>query len=314
MAVLEITPRSSRPLLGISFMLLTYLCFALLDASAKWLSLAGLATLQVAFMRYVGHSVITLLLISRGGLDIARFGTGHPRLVILRSVLLMCSTVLNFLALRYIPLTLTSTIMFAAPILVCALSGPLLGEQVGKWRWLAIAVGFIGVLVAIRPFDASFHWAVLLSLANICCFALYAILTRKLSGQVATDTLQLYSGLVGSVVLMPFAITFWQWPTSAMEWWLLIALGFFGWLGHEFLTRAHGFAEASVLTPFTYVFIVYMTILSYLVFDQPPDGWTLAGAAIVIAAGLVIWFRERHLASLRTGYPPLSGDPKLREI
>lgn len=296
MSGLAVTPPSRRPLLGISLMLLAYLCFSLLDSSVKWLSIGGMAALQLAFVRYAGHFVITLLLISRGGIGLDRFGTDRVGLVVLRGLLLMLSTAFNFWALRFIPLTLTSTIMFMAPIIICALSGPMLGERVGKWRWMAIVAGFVGVTIAIRPFDAAFHWAVLLSLSNTLCFALYAILTRKLAGQVATDTQQLYSGLVGTVVLLPFGLLAWQWPQSPLEWVLLSLLGFFGWLGHEFLTRAHGFAEASTLTPFTYVFIIYMTVSSYLVFNQPPDRWTLAGAFIVVSAGLLIWFRERALA------------------
>ena len=293
LSYLAVTPRSARPLLGIAFMLGTYLCFAILDSSVKWLSFAGLATLQLAFARYFGHVAISALLIARGGRGKHRFWTDRPWLVVTRGVLLMLSTVFNFLALRYLPLTMTATIMFAAPILICALSGPFLGERVGPWRWSAIALGFIGILVAIRPFDADFHWAVSLSLASTTCFAFYTVLTRKLSGEVAIDTLQLYAGLVGAIVLLPFALAYWVWPANTVEWVLLISLGLVAWIGHEFLTRAHGYAEASMLTPFSYVFLIYMTASSYLVFDQPPDRWTLVGAGIVVAAGLVIWMRER---------------------
>ena len=293
------TPNTDRPMLGITFMLLTYLLFSFLDASVKWLAIAGLPALQIAFMRYAGHFVISLLLILKGGLSFSRFDADNLGLVILRGLLLMLSTVFNFFALRYLPLTLTSTIMFSAPIIVCALSGPMLGERVGIWRWLAIVAGFIGVMVAVRPFDETFHWAVLLSITNVTFYSLYKILTRKLSGKVAIDTLQFYAGAVGTFVLLPFAIYSWQMPSHPMDWALLAVLGFFGWSGHELLTRAHGHAEASILTPFTYVFIVYMTAWSYLVFDHAPDVWTIAGAVIVIASGLFIWLRERKLGIQR---------------
>ena len=204
----------------------------------------------------------------------------------------MVSTILNFVAVQYLPLTLTSTILFSAPIMICALSWPLLGERVGIWRWFAIMIGFCGILIAIRPFDESFHWAVFLSLTGALCFALYSLLTRKLSGVVASTTMQFYSGMVGTVILLPFALYYWQNPETPLLWFQMISLGIFGWLGHELLTRAHGFAPASTLTPFGYTFILYMTIWSMLVFGHKPDVYTMIGAAVIIIAGLVIWFRE----------------------
>ena len=288
------TSNSDRPSLGIALMCVAYMMFALLDSSAKWLVLAGLSAIQVSFVRYAGHFLISTALIGRGGLSPDRFRTDRPFLVVLRGVLLMLTTVLNFLALGYLPLTLTATIMFSAPVIVCALSGVFLGERVGIWRWSAIVVGFVGILVAIRPFDAEFHPAVLLSLANVTLFAFYTLLTRKLAGVVATETQQFYAGLVGTLVLLPFGIWLWRTPATAAEWLVLLLAPLFGWLGHECITRAHGFAEASMLTPFSYSFILWMTALSYLVFHQLPDRWTILGAAVVIVAGLVIWFRERR--------------------
>jgi len=276
-------------------MLFAFFVFSLIDVNAKWLALLGLPALQLSFMRYVGHFIISILLISRGGSDFSRFGTDHWFLVIARGFLLMVSTILNFIAVQYLPLTLTSTILFSAPIMICALSWPLLGERVGIWRWSAIMIGFCGILIAIRPFDESFHWAVFLSLSGAFCFALYSLLTRKLSGIVASDTMQFYSGFIGTAILLPFAIFVWESPETTFQWMQMICLGVFGWLGHEFLTRAHGFAPASTLTPFGYVFIIYMTIWSMLVFSHLPDIWTILGALVIIIAGLIIWFREVKL-------------------
>lgn len=284
---------------GIALMLLAYLFFSGIDTSAKWLVLAGLPSLQLAFMRYIGHFAISLVLLGRSNFSIGRFGSDKFGLVVLRGALLMGSTVLNFLAVRHIPLTLTSTILFSAPILVCILSWPLLGERVGLWRWSAIMLGFVGILIAIRPFDESFHWAALLSLCAAFCFAFYSILTRKLSGVVAIDTMQFYSGLVGTLILAPFAIAEWQNPAGAFGWTLMILMGVLGWLGHQLLTQAHGYATASALTPYGYSFILYLTIWSYLVFDHLPDGWTMTGAAVVVTSGLIIWLRERRLARRR---------------
>jgi len=292
MAILTARANEGKPLAGIILMLFAFFMFSLIDVNAKWLALIGLPALQLSFMRYVGHFVISTALIFKGGAELSRFGTDHLYLVVARGFLLMLSTVLNFVAVQYLPLTLTSTILFSAPIMICALSWPLLGERVGIWRWSAIMIGFCGILIAIRPFDESFHWAVFLSLTGALCFALYSLLTRKLSGIVASDTMQFYSGFVGTIVLLPFAIVLWENPGTWLQWTQMISLGIFGWLGHELLTRAHGFAPASTLTPFGYTFILYMTLWSMLVFDHAPDFWTIIGAFVIIVAGLVIWFRE----------------------
>ncbi|MEN3792057.1 DMT family transporter [Fulvimarina sp. MAC3] len=295
-----------RVVLAVGMMLLAYLGFSGIDTSAKWLGTVGLPALQIGFMRYFVHFVISTGLIAKDGIHIDRFRSERFGLVLLRSAFLAASTCANFFAVRYLPLTLTATIMFSSPIIICALSGPILGEKVGPWRWGAIALGFVGVIVAIRPFEADFHWAVFLSLIGALSVALYTLLTRKLSGRVHHETMQFYSGLVGTVCLAPFAFYFWEMPETWLSTMLLVAIGIFGWFGHEMLTRAHGYADASALTPFTYVFIIYLTIASILVFGEWPGPWTILGAAIVAGSGMVIWFRERRLEKKRRLAAPAS--------
>lgn len=280
---------------GIGLILLANVAFSFIDTGTKWLALFGLAALQLAFMRYLGHFVISTVLMLRSGLKSERFMCPQLGLVCLRGGLLMLSTCLNFIAIRYLPLPLTATILFSAPILICALSWPLLREPVGPVRWSAIAVGFVGILIAIRPFQESFHWAACFSLGAATSFALYSILTRKLAGQVPADTLQFYAGFLGTIVLLPFAILQWQSPQTPFQWTVLIGLGLFGWLGHQMLVHSMRFAPANLVMPFGYSFIVFLTIWSYFVFDELPDGWTLLGAAIVVSAGLFIWQREAKL-------------------
>lgn len=284
-----------RPLLGIVLMLIAYLFFSFIDTGSKWLGVLGLSALQLSFMRYFGHFAISLGLFSASGFNLGELRCEKLGLVLLRGGLLTVSTVLNFFSIRYLPLTLTSTILFSAPIMICVLSWPLLREPVGLIRWSAVALGFAGVVIAVRPFDGDFHLAVLLSLGGAFSFALYSILTRKLAGIVVPDTMQFYSGLVGTAALLPFAILEWQNPSTAFQWAVLFGLGFFGWAGHQLLTNAMSFAPANLLMPFGYTFILYLTIWSYLVFDEFPNGWTIVGAIVIIAAGLVIWLRERKL-------------------
>ena len=282
---------------AIALMLGAYFAFSVVDISVKWLALAGLPVLQLSFMRYIGHFVMSLGIMARDGAIVRHFQSGRTDLLVVRGILLMLATVLNFVALRYIPLTLTSTIMFSSPIIICAVSGPLLGERVGLWRWSAIIAGFAGVLVAMQPFGAGFHWATLLSLAGACCFSGYILLTRRLSGIVPTDTMQLYSGVVGTLVLLPFAIAEWRTPAGSGDWVLMIGIGVMAWLGHQLLTTAHRFAPASTLSPYSYAFLLYLTGWSYLIFAEVPEFRTVVGAVVVVAAGLVIWMRERRRAA-----------------
>lgn len=282
-----------RPQLGIVMMLAAWLLFSLVDTSAKWLVLAAYPAFQITFMRYAGHFVISLAMIARGGVSRDRFQTGHIGLVVARALLLITATMSNFVALAYLPLTVTSAIMFSSPILVCLISFLALGERVGPWRLCAILVGFLGVLIVIRPFGEAFHPAMLLSVYNALSLALYSILTRRLAGIVATDTQQFYMGAIGTFVMLPFAIWSWRAPELALEWMLLIGVGVFGWAGHQLLTNAHRYGSANTLMPYTYSFMIYLAIMGYLVFDHVPDVWTIVGAMVIILSGLIIWKREQ---------------------
>ena len=290
-----------KPFLGIVLILVAYLTFAFIDTGSKWLGVLGLGALQLSFMRYFGHFVISLGLFAASDFDFRQLRCERIWLVLLRGALLTGSTVFNFAALRYLPLTLTSTILFSSPIMICVLSWPLLRERVGLVRWSAVALGFAGVAVAIRPFDEDFHFAVLLSLAAAFCFALYSILTRKLAGVVSPDTMQiLYRLRRNRFALVPFAILEWQNPANRFSVGRPRRAGY-SWMGRapvpdqrdEFRTRP------ILLMPFGYVFILYLTVASYLVFDQLPDQWTVIGAAIIVLSGLIIFYRERVLYARR---------------
>ncbi len=303
MSLSPIAGVEDRRTTGIVMMLAAYAVFSCIDTSVKWLAGDSIPPLQLSFLRYFGHLVFVLAAmgVQRATLDDLKVPPVGA--VTIRSLLLMGSTVFNFIALQYIPLTLTSTILFSAPIFICLLSGPMLGERVGVWRGSAIVVGFLGILIAIRPFGESFHWATLLSLAGAGCFALYSIMTRQLAGKVSVNTMQFYAGAIPSVLLLPFVIADWRWPSTGFGLLLFVTIGFFGWFGHQILVTAHRFAPATVLTPFSYSFIIYLTIWSYVVFDYLPDRWTVVGAAVISAAGLFIWFRERQLGKAPTPAP-----------
>lgn len=297
MTEISVSAKEDRPLWGIALMLVAYLIFSFIDTGSKWLAVFSFPVLQLAFMRYFGHFIVSLGINARQGFGALK--CPNMMLVSIRGALLMLSTILNFASIQYLPLSLTGTILFSAPIIICALSWPLLQERVGPARMAAIILGFIGIVIAIRPFDDSFHPAVIMSLAGAFCFALYSILTRKLAGQVSSDVMQFYAGAIGTFVLLPFALTDWHNPTTILQWVVLFGLGFLGWSGHQLLTNAMRYAPASLLTPFGYSFVIYLMLWGFLLFDDIPDIWTLLGAVIIVIAGMIIWMRERQLFAAR---------------
>jgi drug/metabolite transporter (DMT)-like permease len=289
-----IAPIEERRLLGIGFVLIGYLCFTVIDSCAKWLSGHGMPTTEVVFVRYAGQLIlVSALFLPSRGTELVR--TRSWKLEILRGLCLLGSTTFNFVAITFLPLTVTASIAFTMPLMLCALSIPLLGETVGWRRWLAILVGFAGVLIIVQPGSAAFHPAVILSLIGALFTALYILLTRKLAGIDSTTTQQFYAALVATLCIAPFAFGGWTWPADVAGWSAFAMIGAAALIGHQFLTTAHRFAPASVLAPFGYFQIIFMTASSWLIFNQPPDFWVYVGAPVVIGSGLYIWLRERKL-------------------
>jgi len=206
---------------------------------------------------------------------------------------LLLSTIFNFYALKFLPITVTTAIYFSAPIVISALSIPLLGERIGIRRLAAILVGFLGVMVVVQPWGADFHPAMALSVTGLGFAALYFVLTRKIAGIEMNSTSQLWASGMATLILMPVAMSVWVWPASAAGWVLMVLIGVFGASGHIFATLAHRFADASTLAPVTYLQVIFATTAGYVVFGNLPTRWTIAGAAIIIASGVYIWQRER---------------------
>jgi drug/metabolite transporter (DMT)-like permease len=282
--------RASR-LTGIALMCGAVACFAFLDTTAKYLNL-HMSTLEVVWARYTGAFLLPFIVSNpwtRPGL----VTTARPLLQVGRSVLLLASTMCNFMALRYLQLDEAISIAFSTPFFVAALSGPILGEWVRWRRWTAISVGFLGVLVVTRPGPGSFQPAAFLSLGGAMCYALYALSTRILARTDSNETTLFYSNIVGAAAMLPVVPFFWTTPTDALIIALMVATGALGSFGHYLLIAAHRLAPAAVLSPFIYTEIPLMIVLGFLVFADLPNRWTLTGAAIVVASGLYILHRER---------------------
>jgi drug/metabolite transporter (DMT)-like permease len=278
-------------LTAIGLMCSAVLLFALLDASAKWLS-GSMDPVQIVFARYAGSMILVSLLLnpwSRPGI----LQTRQPWLQAIRSLLLLGSTALNFFAVKYLQLAETVSIMFAGPLLVALMSGPMLGEWPGPRRLVAIAVGFLGVLVITRPGFGGMHPAALLSVLGCICYSFYSLATRKLAAFDSPETTMVYSGVAGTLAMAPLIPFFWAMPQTPLTWFLLFGTGVLGGFGHWLLILAHRLAPASVLAPFIYSQIVWMIGLGWFVFGQLPDRWTFVGAGIVIASGLYLLYRER---------------------
>lgn len=293
-----VKPREDRTGAGVLLMALAVILFTCIDTSAKWLSLAGLPVIQIVFARYAGHLVYALAIyLPQEGGD--AFRSNAPVRQMLRSTFLFASTILNFAALKYLPITVTTTIAFAGPIVITLLAIPILGEKVGWHRIGAVCTGFLGVLVVVQPWGAEFHPAMFLSLGALVIAALYFIMTRMLAGVETNATQQIWSATLATLVLAPFAFRVWVWPDTTLEWIVLCAIGAFGATGHIAATTAHRWADASILAPMIYAQVFWAALVGVLVFSTWPTVWTLTGGLIIIASGLYIWQRERAKARAR---------------
>lgn len=286
-------------LAGIGLIVLACLFFAMLDATAKYLG-KSLPPLQIVWIRFASHMVIAWVLF-RVWLRPSILKTRRPIFQIVRGLCLLATTIFNFLAVQYLQLAETVSIIFAAPFVVTALAGPLLGEWAGARRWAAIVVGFIGVLIVTQPGLGGMHWAALYSVAAMLFYSVYALMTRML---VATDTpagMLILSGAVATVAMTPTGVSVWVMPSDWLQWSLLLMTGFFGAVGHWFFILAHRVAPAPMLAPFIYSQIIWMVALGYLVFDDIPTLSTLIGASVVVSSGLYILYREQLRSGPRVG-------------
>ena len=275
--------------IGILFILTTSVMFALLDTGVKYVG-QFYPVLQIAWARYVFQMAMVPLVIGRTRpRDILR--ARRPGLQVTRSLLMVGATLSFFTAVRYMPVAEASAIGMISPLLVTALAIPLLGERVGRRRWMAVLCGLIGALVIIRPGFGTLSWAALLPVVTAVCYALYQITTRMLAEIDPPITTFFYSGAVG-VVVLSFAVPF-SWQTPTLDGWaMMISLGLLAGGGHYCVIQALRRAPASVLAPFGFVQLVWVTILGYLVFGDFPDNLTLLGAAIVVGSGGYVFYRE----------------------
>jgi drug/metabolite transporter (DMT)-like permease len=285
-------PASRDRLRAIGLMMIAVAMFACLDCTAKYIvTRSNIPLVQAVWMRFFGQFAFTVLAL--GLVSLPRlFASKRPGTQLVRSILLVSSTLLNFVALQTLRLDQTLTIQFMAPLMVALLAGPLLGEWVGWRRMLAIITGFIGILVVIRPGFDTTPPGVPFALGCMLCYTLFILITRHVSAHDSAEVTLTYSMLGGVVLAAPFAYLHWTWPADVMTWTLVISMGFWAAVGHFVFILAYRLAPASTVAPFLYTQLLSMTILGFAVFGDIPDQWTLVGSAIVIASGIYLVHRE----------------------
>jgi drug/metabolite transporter (DMT)-like permease len=276
---------------GITLMLLAVMCFSGLDATAKYVN-RSLDPLVTVWARYVVSMFLTAMVINpwtQPGV----MRTTRPGLQLLRSALMLLTTICSFTALKYLPLVENMAIQFATPLIVALLAGPMLGERVGPRRIAAIVIGLVGVLIITRPGLGIMHPAALLTLAGTIGYSFFGIITRLLARHDSSATTTFYSGIVGIVGMTAILPWIWTETPSLMTIALLLVMGTFAAVGHWLLVVAHARVPATTLSPFMYSQIIWMLALGYVLFGDWPDMLTFVGAAVVIASGLYLLHRER---------------------
>ena len=288
-------PRYPHATRGIFLILLATCCFGCLDTMSKVL-VAHYPASALVWLRYVMQTIVmAAIFVPRMGLRLVR--TSSPGLQILRGLMLVVSSVVFVVALRHMPIAEVASIVFLAPIIVALAGGPLLGERVGARTWLALAGGFTGVLLIIRPGGSAFTWWAFLPLGCAFMFATYQILTRRLAGHDDPITTLFYPGLIAVLVIPPvFPGSITGLPSVPLHLAMLVAIGVLGAVGHFLLIRAHAHAPATLLSPFGYGQLLVILVLGFVVFGEIPDGLGLTGIVLIAGSGLALVLAERKLA------------------
>ena len=298
-------PRSfvHRPVRG-ALLVAALLLFACMDATTKYLAARHDVPLIVAIRYIVNCLLMVVLLAPTHGRRLV--GTRRTGLVLVRAGCLAAASLLVGFALQRMPVAETTAITFLAPMLVVVAAGPLLGERIGAFGWAAVAAGFAGVLLVVRPGSGLEAAGIGFALCTVAANVGYQLLSRILVGSERTITLLFYTALVGAIC---FGIALpWVWEGRAPHGWellLFLSLGVYGGVGHFLFTAAYRHAPASMLAPMTYLQLVWAGLLGWLVFGHVPDGVGIIGMGVIAASGLAIAVGPKR-GSARP--PPAAGD------
>ncbi|MGY8996825.1 MAG: DMT family transporter [Alphaproteobacteria bacterium] len=275
---------------AIALMVLAMCLMASMDATSKWL-VEEISIPQILLVRFGIFLIVALALAGRRGFA-RTIRSQRPGLQIIRSIVMLAEITVFIWAFSLLPLADVHAIAAISPLMATALAVPLLREKVGWHRWSAVVIGFIGVLIIVRPGSGVIGWAALVPLLAAFLWALLQVLIRKVGLEDSVETTALYSAVIAVVVMALFAPFTWQAPTGE-QWAILVLTGVLGSAGLLVLFKALQLGAASALQPFSYSMVLWAIVLGFLIWGHFPDAWTLTGVAIVVAGGLYAFSRER---------------------
>ena len=281
--------------LGIFLMVITTIVFASQDGLSKYLA-TEYNVYMVVMIRYWFFAAFVMTISSRkpGGVkQVAK--TKTPLLQIFRSLILVAEMCVTILAFTLLGLAETHAIFASYPLIIAMLSGPILGEHVGWRRWLAICVGFFGILIILNPGNGIFSPYALVPLAGAILFALYGLLTRYAGQYDNSSTSFFWTGVVGCIAMTAIGLNFWD-PVSQADWSIMLILSASGMLGHFLLIKCYEVAEASAVQPFAYLQLIWASLIGIIIFGEQITTNVLIGACIIVGAGLFTLWRERKVS------------------
>ena len=281
--------------LGILLMIITTIVFASQDGLSKYLA-TEYNVYMVVMIRYWFFAAFVISVSSQKTGGIKRVAkTKSPILQIFRSLILVAEMCITILAFTLLGLAETHAIFASYPLIIAMLSGPILGEYVGWRRWLAISVGFIGILIILNPGNGIFSPYALVPLAGAILFALYGLLTRYVGQYDNSSTSFFWTGVVGSIAMTVVGLNFWD-PVSKSDWSIMLLLSASGVVGHYLLIKCYEVAEASAVQPFAYLQLIWASMIGIIIFGEQITTNVLIGACIIVGAGLFSLWRERKVS------------------
>ena len=282
-------PAADRIGFGIVSILVAVFLFAIADALAKWLG-QSYEPIQIVFLRYVFGLIPVALLVWHGG-GLGALRTRRPVMHGLRALVTFTALLLLFTGLRRLPLAEAISVAFTAPLFVTALSGPLLGEPVQARHWAAVLVGFLGALIVIQPGTGGFQVESLIVVASALCFALSALITRRMSRTETNVALLAYTTIGAGLASLPIMPFVWR-PPAPDHLWLFLAIGLIGGTAAYFVIQAYRNAPPAIVAPFDYTALIWAALFGWIVWQDRPEPPVWLGAAIIAASGLYITHRE----------------------
>ena len=281
--------------LGILLMIITTIVFASQDGLSKYLA-TEYNVYMVVMIRYWFFAAFVISVSSQKTGGIKRVAkTKSPILQIFRSLILVAEMCITILAFTLLGLAETHAIFASYPLIIAMLSGPILGEYVGWRRWLAICVGFIGILIILNPGNGIFSPYALVPLVGAILFALYGLLTRYVGKYDNSSTSFFWTGVVGSIAMTIIGLNYWD-PVSKSDWSIMLLLSASGVVGHYLLIKCYEVAEASAVQPFAYLQLIWASMIGIIIFGEQITTNVLIGACIIVGAGLFTLWRERKVS------------------